>query len=306
MGRETVKNVVNGGSAASDSHGVLKENHPMNTRRTWMGTVLSAFAFLCLCTPVFAQSTEHSLLLPESISEAGDEIDSLFWFVFWLVGIVFVGTEGLLIYFIIKYRAKEGGKAHYTHGNYKAELIWTATPAAILLFLAVFQFGTWQKLKDPELFPTAEEDNAVQVHVLAQQFAWNFRYQGPDGVWGTEDDFTVENELIVPKDRPVVLQMRTIDVIHSLYVPVLRFKQDLVPGLTMTSWFEARKAGKYEIACAELCGASHYLMRANMTVLEQDEWDAECKKLSDAQGGIDYESPTQNFRFWRPEEFENR
>ena len=274
----------------------------MTWRRLGFRTALAFFALFLLSGSAMAEQ-QHNLLLPESISEAGDKIDDLFWFVFWLVGIVFVGTEGLLLYFIFKYRAKEGGKAHYTHGNYKAELIWTATPAVILLFLAIFQFNTWTELKDPNQFPSKEEDNAVQVHVLAQQFSWNFRYPGPDGEWGTDDDFTVENELIVPKDRPVVLQMRSIDVIHSLYVPVLRFKQDLVPGLTITSWFQANKAGKYEIACAELCGASHYLMRAGLTVLDEADYEARIAAMSKEMGGIDYESPTQNFRFWRPEEF---
>ncbi len=274
----------------------------MNWRRLGTKCVLPVLAFLSLCTPAMA---ERGLLLPEAISEHAERIDELFWIIFWLTGIVFVGTEGLLLYFIFKYRAKEGGKAHYTHGNYKVEVIWTAIPAFILIALAAFQFNTWTEIKDPEKFPTAD-DGAIQVHVLAQQFSWNFRYQGPDGEWGTDDDFTVENQLIVPKDRPVVLQMRSIDVIHSLFMPVLRFKQDLVPGLTITGWFEANKAGTYEIACAELCGASHYLMRAEMQVLEPDEWDQKIAALSKEKDGIDYESPTQNFRFWRPSEFEQK
>ncbi len=277
----------------------------MNWKRFGARLLLPILTILSLSSVAFGQESGHGLLLPEAISEHAEKIDDLFWLIFWLTGVVFIGTEGLLIYFIIKYRAKEGGKAYHTHGHYKTEVIWTAIPAIILMLLAVIQFGVWQDIKDPETFPTAE-DGAVQVHVLAQQFSWNFRYQGPDGEWGTDDDFTVENQLIVPKDRPVVLQMRSIDVIHSLYMPVLRFKQDLVPGLTITGWFEANKAGKYEIACAELCGASHYLMRAGMEVLEPDDWDAKMAELSAKQGGIDYESPTQNFRFWRPSEFDEK
>ena len=260
-----------------------------------------ALAMLSLCLPAMA---ERGLFLPESISEQGDRIDNLFWFVFWLTGIVFLGTEGLLIYFIIKYRAKEGGKAYYTHGNHKAEVAWTAIPAIILLILAVIQFGLWTDLKDPAKFPVNDED-AIQVHVLAQQFAWNFRYAGPDKKFGTDDDYT-HGTLIVPKDRPVILHMRSIDVIHALYIPVLRFKQDLVPGLTITGWFEANKTGEYEIACAELCGASHYKMSALVKILESDEWEAKDRAMSTEKGGIDYVDVGENFRFWPPSEFENR
>jgi heme/copper-type cytochrome/quinol oxidase subunit 2 len=112
--------------AALISLGALKENHPMNWRSLRAKVIAPIFAVLCLAAPAMSQ---RGWLLPEAISETAQKTDDLFWLIFWLVGIVFVGTEGLLIYFIIKYRAKEGGKAHYIHGNYKAELIWTATPA---------------------------------------------------------------------------------------------------------------------------------------------------------------------------------
>ncbi|MCB9832370.1 MAG: cytochrome c oxidase subunit II [Planctomycetes bacterium] len=256
-----------------------------------------------LAMPAFA---EHGFLLPESISDNGDKIDQLFYVILAVTGLVFLGTEGLLIYFIIKYRAREGGKAHYTTGNHRAELIWTITPAAFLLLIAVLQFGIWQDIKFPSRMPTDDPD-AVEVHVLAQQFAWKFRYAGPDRVFGTEDDYTY-GKLVVPSGRPVVLQMRSVDVIHSLFVPELRFKQDLVPGLTITAWFQAREGSErdYEIACAELCGASHYTMRGEMEILANEDWEARDRELSAANAPIDYalsDSSTEIFRFWPPSEF---
>ncbi len=261
---------------------------------------LPALLLALMAVPAFA---ERGFLLPESISEQGDKIDDLFWAIFWITGLVLVVTEGLLIYFIVKYRAKEGGKAYYTTGNHKAEIIWTIAPSIVLLAIAMLQFGLWREIKAPEHFPT-DDPEAVEVHVLAKQFNWAFRYAGPDRSFGTDDDYTF-NKLVVPAGRPVILQMRSIDVIHSLYLPELRFKQDLVPGLTITGWFHARdgSAGDYEIACAELCGASHYTMRGEMEILESADWEVRDRELSAQNAPVDYASPTEFFKFWPPSEF---
>ncbi|MCA9323027.1 MAG: cytochrome c oxidase subunit II [Planctomycetes bacterium] len=262
--------------------------HPM----TW---AVSALVLLFLAAPS-AMAEGRGWLLPESISEIGDRIDHLFWVIFVLVGVVFVGTEGLLLWFMVKYRAKEGGKAHYTHGNHKLEIIWTLIPAVILGVLAFAQFGLWQEIKDPEKAPI-NDPRAVEVHVLAKQFEWLFRYPGPDNTWGTEDDFSF-SRLVVPQDRPVIVRLKSLDVIHSLYLPELRFKQDAVPGLVITGWFQAYKSGNWEIACAELCGASHYKMRGEYEIVPENEWDARYAEMAEKAGPIDYGRPTEFFRFW--------
>ncbi len=270
---------------------------------TYRFTLLFLCAFAVLTAGVTAQhaTDRHGWLLPDSISANGDLVDDFFWMIFWITGVVCVLTEGALIWFIVKYRRREGQKAFYSHGNRKVEIIWTIIPAVILAFIAFVQLGSWQNSKDPAYFPEADEGGrpALQVHVMAQQFAWNFRYAGPDGEFGTADDFALSN-LIVARDVPTVLTMRSIDVIHSLFIPHCRFKQDVVPGLTTQGWIEPREVGIWPIACAELCGAQHYTMSAEMTVIAEDEWDARLKALSDDPNNkIDYKSEQQNFRFWK-------
>lgn len=264
--------------------------------------LLAVGAFVALSSGATAQhvTDRHGWLLPDSISEQGDRIDGFFWLIFWITGVIFVLTEGALIWFIIKYRRREGNKALYIHGNHKVEVIWTIIPAVILCFIGAVQLGFWQQAKDGAYFPDAAEDGrpALQVQVMAQQFAWNFRYAGPDSEFGTDDDFALPY-LLVAQDVPTVLTMRSIDVIHSLFIPHCRFKQDIVPGLTTQGWIQPRETGIWPIACAELCGAQHYTMSTDMHVIPVEEWDARYKALSDDQNNeIDYKSEQQNFRFW--------
>src|SRR5689334_226260 len=139
-----------------------------------------------------------SWLLDESASTVGPQIDRLYYIILVITGIVFVATEALLIYFLFKYRHREGRKAEYIHGNTKAEIIWTAVPALIVLSIALMSRGLWAEIKDPENVP----DNALAVMLTAKQFEWNLTYAGPDGELGTGDDFTVRNRLDIPIDRP--------------------------------------------------------------------------------------------------------
>ena len=266
---------------------------------------LVALILLSIVAP--SAFADHGWLLPECNSAEGDRADMLFWFIFALTGLTFVGTEGLLVYFIFKYRAKPGQKAYFSHGNHKVEVIWTLIPAVILAVLAFLQFGIWTDQKVPKKFLAKIEASGepwLEVHVLAKQFDWWFRYPGPDGVWDTADDFTY-SRLVVPQNRPVVLRLRSIDVIHSLYLPQLRFKQDLVPGMTVTGWFKARKPGTWEIACAELCGESHYKMRGEYEVVAEEQWDTRYRQLQEQQGEIDYLRPNEQFRFWPIEQRED-
>jgi cytochrome c oxidase subunit 2 len=113
------------------------------------------------------------------------------------------------------------------------------------------------------------------VEVSGKQFNWEMRYPGPDGMLGTEDDYKVDNQLHVPEDQVVHLKLMSQDVIHSFFMPALRFKQDTVPGREIMAWFEATQPGKYEIPCAELCGFGHSGMLGYLyvhTASEYEEW----------------------------------
>ena len=212
--------------------------------------------------------------LPESVSTYGATIDWGFYVILWITGVIFIAVEATLIVFLIRYRHRPGRRAHYTHGSDRLEIIWTTIPALILVWLAFFSQNLWAQIRG------AVPEGAQEVEVTAEQFAWNVRYPGPDGQFGTADDIETLNQLHLPLLEPVVIHVKSKDVIHSFFLPEFRMKQDAVPGLTTTIWVQATKAGQYEIACAELCGLGHYRMRGFLTVEELatfQAWLAEAK-----------------------------
>lgn len=243
------------------------------------GVAAGAVAVALASVPALAADGASLFHLgPENIGAPGTyshQIDDLYRLILWIVLVTFALTEGLLLWFLVRFRATPGGKAVYTHGNHRLEVIWTVVPAAILVFLAFHQFGTWREAKIAR--PDPKEGLVVQV--MAKQFEWHFRYAGPDGKFGTADD-VITQILRVPEDVNVTVQLRTQDVLHSFFIPYLRLKQDTVPGLTINQWFrvargktteEARRARNdpkfdYEIACAELCGVGHTKMRGVLAV----------------------------------------
>jgi cytochrome c oxidase subunit 2 len=138
----------------------------------------------------------------------------------------------------------------------------------IIVGIAVASQTVWSQIKDPNRFPTG----ALELKVEARQFAWAFTYPGADGELGTEDDYIRYNQMHVPVNRPVVFNLTSVDVVHSFFVPAFRIKQDAVPGLNLRAWFEATEVGEYELACAELCGVAHGLMKGKIIVLAEDEF----------------------------------
>jgi cytochrome c oxidase subunit 2 len=223
----------------------------------------------------FAIAPWRDWWLPEDYSTYGHKIDHLFNLILVVTGIVFVGTEAFLVYCLFSYSGPR--KAHHIHGHHRAEMIWTLVPGVILFFLAVYQLGAWAEIKYPSRFPPDALKSPI-ARVTARQFEWRIEYPGADGKfrsdehpeWGL-DDLHVVNDFHVPKGRPVVLELRTMDVLHSFFLPQFRVKQDAVPGLMIPVWFEATKAGQFDLACAELCGWGHYKMRGRLTVHETEE-----------------------------------
>jgi cytochrome c oxidase subunit 2 len=205
--------------------------------------------------------------LPENVSTYGADIDSLFRLIFWITTIVFVLVQATLLVFIVKYRYRPGRRAEYTHGNNTLEIAWTIVPSIILVVLALLSRASWEEIRG-EMPPSD-----FHVQVTAKQFNWDFLYPGPDGQFGTDDDLTLENDLNVPVNKVVRLTLKSRDVIHSFFVPQLRFKQDMLPGREIPGWFEATKPGVYEIPCAELCGFGHSGMLGKLTVHSAEDYD---------------------------------
>ena len=208
--------------------------------------------------------------LPLQGSTFAPQIDGLFLAILIITGLAFVIVETGLIWFVFKYRGRPGRKGHYTHGNAKAEVVWTAIPAVTVVALGLVSNHYWKEIKGRDSIPA----DAYPIAIHAKQFEWQVTYPGPDGQLGTADDFTVRNQLHVPVGRNIVVVLTSEDVIHSFWVPVLRVKQDAVPGLTIRAWFQATVPGQYELGCAELCGMGHYRMRARVFVHTPDEYKA--------------------------------
>ncbi|MGH7318862.1 MAG: cytochrome c oxidase subunit II [Candidatus Rokuibacteriota bacterium] len=198
--------------------------------------------------------------LPENIATYGQDVDWLFYLIYYITGVTFVIVAVAMIAFLILYRHREGRRATYTHGNTALEIVWTVVPAFILVILTFLSVPTWGRIKGQP--PPSD----VHIRITGKQFNWEVTYPGPDGKFDTADDQTFDNEVHVPTGKPVVLHLRAKDVIHSLFIPQARFKQDAVPGREIEQWVQVTKPGKYEIPCAELCGFGHSGMKGFLFV----------------------------------------
>ncbi len=226
--------------------------------------------------------------LPQNVSTFGGDIDWVFRLILYVVGVWFILAEGTLLYFVLRYRRRNGRTASFNRGETWRELAWIFIPAVIVL---VLDFGidaaggpVWDKVKE-ELPPAT-----IEVKVKAKQFNWEFTYAGPDGKFGTADDITQENEMHVPVNQVVRLTLTSGDVIHSFFVPNLRLKQDVVPGRTIPAWFEDTRLGSYPIACTELCGFGHYSMAGTLivqTAQDYAQWLKEHSTQSTASADTD-------------------
>lgn len=226
---------------------------------------------------------------PPPINQHGLAYDAQFMRTLVVVGIIFFLAQVTLGYAIVKYR-QNGGRARYSHGNNTLEKIWTTATAVLFLGLVVMGAKIWAAVHYDEAPP-----DAIPIEVLSKQFAFNFRYPGPDGKFGRTDlklvndaggnpfglddrdpaakDDITSASLKVPVGKPIRLIMHSRDVIHNFFVPELRLKQDIVPGMEIPLHFEADKIGIYEVPCSELCGLGHFQMRTTMQVMSEADFE---------------------------------
>jgi cytochrome c oxidase subunit 2 len=227
---------------------------------------------------------------PLDVSLDGYRSDWGFKFITVAISILFIIMVAMIIWAMVMHRDRPGHKALYDHGMGKRHLMLTAGVAGAI-FIGIDGTALFHAYEDITeaffKFPTAEE-HPIEVEVFAQQWAWNFRYPGPDGKFGTADDVVTLNDLRLPVGRPVLVKMKSKDVIHSFYLPNFRTKQDIFPGAITKIWFQAKAEGHFEIGCAQHCGANHYKMRGFLTITSQDEFDRWQKQQSaDAQRRYD-------------------
>jgi cytochrome c oxidase subunit II len=248
----------------------------------WLITLVSTYFFVA-----------KTWWLPVGASAAAGWIDGQFAVTFVIMGIVFLAAQLGLGYIVWRYSEKPNSPpVSYSHGNTKLEIIWTVLTAILFIGLNLMGSSVWASQRwDPA------EAGAVPVEVTGMQFAWYFRYPGPDGKYGTTStklmdpsaggeaavglntsdpaskDDVVTGTMYLPVNREVDISLRAVDVIHSFFVPSLRFKQDAVPGLNIHMHFKPTVIGEYEIACAELCGLGHYKMHGMVHVVSQEDFD---------------------------------
>jgi len=249
-----------------------------------------AFAFMMLVLIIVSVwlFVAQPWWFPELASVSGGDIDDVFMAVLIVTGIAFIGVQGVLGYFVARYGTRGTERAGYWHDNPKAEaglLIGTAVIMTVLVFMGQ---RVWANI-----YFTDAPEGTLEVQATGEQFAWDFHYAGPDGVFGrtdaklitdtnqvgldrkddaAKDDIVVVNEMHVVVNKPFKVRLRSKDVIHSFFLPHMRVKQDAVPGMSILVWLEPTRTGEFELACAELCGLGHYRMKAKV-VVEKTEQD---------------------------------
>lgn len=220
---------------------------------------------LAALTPVFVLGLAACSDVPNTIfgahSDFGHEVDHLTLRLLFLGLIVFVIVEGLLIFVLIKFRARPGNpEPKQTHGNTTLEVTWTLIPALILAFIAVPTIKTIFKTEAPA------PAGSLQVEVIGHQWWWEFRYP--------EYGVVTANELYLPVGRTINFHLKTKDVIHSFWVPQLGGKRDLVSNRTNYLWYTPDSSFAWNGFCAEYCGESHSNMRFKVFTVSPKEFDA--------------------------------
>jgi cytochrome c oxidase subunit 2 len=268
----------------------------------------------------------HKLGLPINMSVQGAAIDEINAIVHWLMLVLFVGWGIFFIVSLVKFRASKNANADYTGVKSHLSSLLEAVVAVIeIVILFGFGFPIWAaRVTD---VPSTYE--SVHLRVVAQQFAWNFHYPGPDGKFGktradlvdeqenpvgldrssdnAADDFYTVNQLHVPVNKKIRIDLSSLDVIHSFTLPELRVKQDAIPGMVIPVHFTAtmtsdeflkttigtkREGKSLEVTCAQLCGLGHYRMRGFFTVHDDDgyqSWlDEQAEYLEEESGDDDW------------------
>ncbi|MDB6148650.1 MAG: Cytochrome c oxidase subunit [Chthoniobacter sp.] len=235
-------------------------------------------------------------------SEHGYLVDHFLEFCHWFMAVLFVGWSLFFLYTIFRFHRSRNPKANYhgVHSKASAHLEFSVVLIEAVLLLG-FGLPLWGKRVTSDSFPDAGE--ALRVHAIAEQFAWNFHYPGPDGVFGRQsteyikvspigldpndpagkDDIVSKNELHLVTHKATVVEITSKDVIHGFQLQHMRISQDAIPGSRIPVWFRPTVAGEYELICSQLCGAGHYAMKALTVVGSQTEFDTWMKEAMTLQ-----------------------
>ena len=249
--------------------------------------------------------------LPIVASAHGQQIDMMIYLVHFLMLVLFVGWAIFFVIVLIRFNKKKNPKANY-HGvqTHVSNYVEIAVAIIEVILLVGFSIPFWAK--QVNAFPNRPD--AMELRIVAEQFAWNIHYPGKDGIFGKadvkffdkqsnplgldpkdpngKDDVTTINQLHLPIGRPVIIHLTSRDVMHSFSLPVMRVKQDIIPGMSIPTWFTPTKTGNWEIGCAQLCGLGHYRMKGFLTIETQEQFDAwlaqQASSNEESGGGDDF------------------
>ena len=229
--------------------------------------------------------------MPQAASTHAGQVDGLIGWVHLLMLVLFVGWGIFFFFILVRFRKRRNPKANY-EGTHSHLSRWVEGAVAVIEIALLFGLSVpvWARVVAN---PTPAEE-AMTIRVVGQQFAWNIHYPGADGVFGAtsvdlvdaeanpvgvdrddvmaKDDIVTVNQLHIPVDTPIRIELSSFDVVHSFFLPEMRVKQDAIPGMTIPLSFTA--TGEWEIACAQLCGLGHYRMRGFFTVHDQAGFNA--------------------------------
>jgi cytochrome c oxidase subunit II len=269
---------------------VMGSPRPQLKRSLWLALPIAVIGLLTVTGVASAD-----LLSPENGgSKNADSIDTLYKLVFYLGIVVFIGVEGVLIYCLVKFRARKGAVAAQIHGNTRLEIGWTVGAAVVLVFIAVFTFATLPSIRNP---PNSDANVAnvagitagtavaqteklppngrsISIDVNGQQYVWRYTYR--DGDDNALNNVFSYEEMVVPAGVTVTLRIRAQDVAHSWWIPELGGKFDAVPKHTNYTWFKipADMAGRtFRGQCAELCGRNHANMIAQVKAVTPEQFE---------------------------------
>ncbi len=239
---------------------------------------------------------------PPNYSEHGLQIDHILEFCQWFMGALFVGWSAFFIFVLIRFRRSRHPMADHagvrSHISTHLEFSVVMIEAVLLIGFAIPLWG-----KRVNEFPTGQD--ATVVHVIGQQFSWNYLMAGPDGRFGSrnvdlvtnsnplgldrndpsgKDDIVTSGELHVPVNKPVVMELSSKDVIHDFCIPSMRIATDAIPGSLNPMWFKPVKTGSYEVICGQLCGLGHYSMKGTLVVDTPEDYQAWLKERADLAG----------------------
>jgi cytochrome c oxidase subunit 2 len=228
--------------------------------------------------------------LPVAASTHAGDIDQMLVLVHWLMLVLFVGWGAFFVFVLVRFRAGANPRADYTGAKGKfakgVEVAVGVVEIVLLLFYAIPAWATRVKA-----FPS--ENEAVVVHMVAKQFEWQAHYPGPDGKFGrtdiklvaadnpigldrrdpnAKDDLVETNQLTLPVNRPILVHLSSMDVIHSFGLYEMRVKQDAIPGMDIPVWFIPNRIGDYEITCSQLCGLGHFRMRGFLNIKSEADY----------------------------------